>query len=53
LRGEGQMVWRGKLEHGFLEMRRAQGFKEGALSFMRAISWRRGAQELEDALVGS
>jgi hypothetical protein len=21
LRGEGRMVWRGKLEHGFLEMR--------------------------------
>jgi hypothetical protein len=38
------MVWRGKFEHEFLEMRRAQGFKEGALSFMRVIMEERGAR---------
>jgi hypothetical protein len=36
--------WRQKLEHGFLEMKRAQGFKEGALSCMRAIMEERGAR---------
>jgi hypothetical protein len=38
------MVWRQKVEHGFLEMRRVQGFKEGTLSFMRAIMDERGTR---------